>query len=107
MAEQLNFFGMARGFKVCNNPNKKKKKFIFIEKKEEPLTFDRLKKECYLFIKNKYPRPVECEEYSDYLEMLKEETDLELAHRLHEMAQKIENSIYEPQKKIIQEVYGK
>ena len=75
---------------------------------EEPdCDLNRLRNKCFAYIKEKYPCPVECEEYSDYLAMLEEETDLELAHRLHEMAEKIEKRIYEPQSQIIREIYGK
>ena len=104
MAEQLNFFRSGAFLK---------KKCLtmqvpVIKEPEQPdCDLKRLRSKCFIYIKEKYPRPVECEEYSDYLEMLEEETDLELAHRLHEMAEKIESRIYEPQKKIIQEVYRK
>ena len=104
MAEQLNFFRSGAFLK--------KKRLtmgnVTIRVPEPPdVDLKRLRNKCSIFIKEKYPRPVECEEYSDYLDMLEEETDLELAHRLHEMAEKIESRIYEPQRKIIQEVYRK
>lgn len=104
MAEQLNFFRSGCFLK--------KKRLTMedsiIKPPEEPdVDLKRLRNKCFLFIKDKFQRPVECEEYSDYLQMLEEETDLEMAHRLHEIAEKIESRIYGPQKKIIQEVYGK
>ena len=104
MAEQLNFFRSGAFLR--------KKRLTMqttvIKMPEQPdVDLKRLRNKCSIYIKEKYPRPVECEEYSDYLDMLEEETDLELAHRLHEIAEKIESRIYEPQKKIIQEVYRK
>lgn len=104
MAEQLNFFRSGAFLK--------KKRLTMqtpvIKMPEQPdYDLKRLRNKCFAYIKEKYPRPVECEEYSDYLEMLEEETELELAYRLHEIANKIEAKIYEPQRKIIQEVYRK
>ena len=104
MSEQLCFFG-SRLFL-------KRKRLTMApptipEPKKPDFDLKNLRNTCLQFIKEKYPRPVECEEYADYLQMIEEETDLEMAHRLHEMANKIEHRIYDPQKKIIQEVYGR
>lgn len=102
MAEQLSFFSFGALLK--------KKRLTMRPEPIKPLEkpeydFSGLRKVCSQFIKEKYPRPVECEEYADYLQMIEEETDLELAHRIHEIANNIEKRIYEPQKKIIREVY--
>lgn len=102
MAEQLSFFSVSSFLK-------RKKLTMKPEPIKTPVKpeydFSGLRKTCLQYIREKYPRPVECEEYSDYLQMIEEETDLELAHRIHEIANRIENKIYEPQKKIIREVY--
>lgn len=102
MAEQLSFFSFGSFLKKKRLTMKP----IPVKPPEKPeYDFSGLRKVCLQFIREKYPRPVECEEYSDYLQMIEEETDLELAHRIHEIANRIEQRIYEPQKKIIQEVY--
>lgn len=103
MSEQLSFFRSGSFLK--------KKRLTMqapvIVQEQPDCDLKRLRNKCFAYIKEKYPRPVECEEYSDYLSMLEEETDLELAHRLHEMAEKIEKRIYEPQSQIIREIYRK
>ena len=103
MAEQLSFF---RSGSFLKKKRLTMKPPVVVQEQPD-CDLKRLRNKCFVFIKEKYPRPVECEEYSDYLEMLEEETDLELAHRLHEMAEKIEKRIYEPQNRIIREVYRK
>ena len=64
-----------------------------------------LKDACYKFVKKKYPSPMECEEYEDYLQMLSDEADLEFASRLRVIADEIEKRVLEPLKKNIHETY--
>lgn len=72
---------------------------------DENYSLVNLKDSCYTYVKKKYPAPIECEEYEDYLKMLKEEADLEFADRLRKLADKIEKRIYEPQNEQIKETY--
>lgn len=64
-----------------------------------------LKDSCYKFVKKKFPSPMECEEYEDYLQMLADEADLEFAFRLRVIADTIEKRILEPLKNNVRETY--
>jgi len=80
---------------------------------DEPLLFET--KECYnlvglrdacmVYVKKKYPNPVEDEDYDDYLQMLSDECDLEFCDRMRKMADQIEERILNPLKKQVQETY--
>lgn len=73
---------------------------------EESYNLVRLRDSCYEFVKKKYPTPVEDEDYEDYLQMLRDEADLEFCARIRVMADQIEKRILEPQKQTIRNVYG-
>jgi len=50
-------------------------------------------------------KPVEGEDYEEYLEMINDESDLLFAERLRKIADDIEKRILEPQSKMIKETY--
>lgn len=50
-------------------------------------------------------KPVEGEDYEEYLEMINDESDLLFAERLRKIADDIEKRILEPQSQMIKETY--
>ena len=57
-----------------------------------------LKESCKVYIKKKYPNPIEDESWEEYLKMLSDETDLEFVARLRKIADDIEKRVLEPVK---------
>lgn len=66
-----------------------------------------LKDVCRAEIKKQFPKAVEEEDYSDYLEFIEDETNLLYAQRLREIADEIENRVLKPQKLKIKCLYSK
>lgn len=64
-----------------------------------------LKDLCIRETKERFPKPVDGEEYEDYLDMIRDESDLLFAERLRKIADDIEKRILEPQKQMISETY--
>lgn len=50
-------------------------------------------------------KPVEGEDYEEYMEMINDESDLLFAERLRKIADDIEKRILEPQSQMIKETY--
>ena len=74
---------------------------------EETFNLGNLRQYCYEYIKRKYPKPVDGEDYSDFLSFLKDESDLMFAEKMRQEADRIEERILGTQKKIIQTLYKK
>ena len=72
---------------------------------KESYSLVNLKDLCLKEIKEKYPKPVEGEDYCDFLDFINQEADLLFAERLRIIANTIEKRILEPQKQIIHETY--
>ena len=66
MSEQINLFQVEESYGLVN-----------------------LKQSCYEYVKRKY-RPVECEDFNDFLEFIRSEAELEFAIRLRKIADDIE-----------------
>ena len=64
-----------------------------------------LKDLCLRETKQKFPKPVDGEDWDEYLEFVQQESDLLFAQRLKDIASNIEKRILEPQSKIIKETY--
>ena len=64
-----------------------------------------LKDLCIRETKERFPKPVDGEEYEDYLDFINQEADLLFAERLRNIALSIEKRILEPQKEAINETY--
>lgn len=60
---------------------------------------------CLRETKEKFPNPVDGEEYEEYLAMVQDEADLLFAERLRKIADDIEKRILEPQSQMIKETY--
>ena len=56
---------------------------------EESYNLANLKQICYDFVKGKYTR-TECEDFSDFMEFIRSEAELEFAIRLRKIADDIE-----------------
>jgi len=60
---------------------------------------------CLRETKEKFPNPVEGEEYDDWQAFINDESDLLFAERLRKIADEIEKRILEPQSEMIRETY--
>lgn len=74
-------------------------------KMEDSYSLVGLKDLCLKETREKFPKPVDGEEYDEYLEFVQQESDLLFAQRLKDIASNIEKRILEPQKEIINETY--
>lgn len=72
---------------------------------EESYCVKDLLQQCSVFVKKKFPKATEDEDYEEYLNFLKEEIMLEYAYRLHKIAESIEKRIYQKQEEVIKNVY--
>lgn len=80
---------------------------------EEPMLFNvdesyslvGLRDLCIKETREKY-KPVEGQDYEEFLDELRDEADLLFAERLRKIADTIEKRILEPQSRIIKETYG-
>lgn len=72
---------------------------------ENSYSIENLRDKCYLEIKKKYKKPMDCESFDDFCQFIEDETDLLYAYKLKEIAERIENRIYGEQKKIIDQAY--
>lgn len=64
-----------------------------------------LKDLCLRETKQKFPKPVDGEDWDEYNLMIQDESDLLFAERLRKIADDIERRILEPQSKMIKETY--
>ena len=60
---------------------------------------------CLKETKKNYPKPVEGEDWEDYISYIEDESDLLFAERLRKIADDIEKRILEPQSQMIRETY--
>ena len=72
---------------------------------KESYSLVNLKDLCLRETKEKYPKPMDGEDYEDYVAYLNDESDLLFAERLRKIADDIEKRILEPQKQMIDETY--
>ena len=70
MSEQMNLFQMQDSYNLAN-----------------------LKQICIEYVKNRYPEPVEEEDFYEYQEFIRVEIELEYASRLHQIACQIEDRV--------------
>ncbi|MBO7712525.1 MAG: hypothetical protein J6S85_03095 [Methanobrevibacter sp.] len=64
-----------------------------------------LKDLCLRETKQKFPKPVDGEDWEEYNLMIQDESDLLFAERLRKIADDIERRVLEPQSKMIKETY--
>ena len=64
-----------------------------------------LKDLCLRETKQKFPKPVDGEDWDEYNLMIQDESDLLFAERLRKIADDIERRVLEPQSKMIKETY--
>ena len=64
-----------------------------------------LKDLCLRETKQKFPKPVDGEDWDEYNIMIQDESDLLFAERLRKIADDIERRVLEPQSKMIKETY--
>ena len=60
---------------------------------------------CLKETKKNYPKPIDGEDWDEYIEFISQETDLLFAERLRKIADDIEKRILEPQSQMIRETY--
>ncbi len=72
---------------------------------EDSYSLVNLRDLCLRETKEKFPKPVDGEEYEEYLEFVQQESDLLFAQRLKDIASNIERRILEPQSQMIKETY--
>lgn len=72
---------------------------------KESYSLVNLKDLCLRETKEKYPKPMDGEDYDDYITYIQDESDLLFAERLRKIADDIEKRILEPQKEMINETY--
>ena len=72
---------------------------------EDSYSIENLWDKCYTATKKKYPKAMECEDYSSYVEFVNDETDLLYAEQLKDIANRIENRIYGKQRQEIDLIY--
>lgn len=64
-----------------------------------------LKDLCLRETKQKFPKPVDGEDWEEYNLMIQDESDLLFAERLRKIADDIERRVLEPQSQMIRETY--
>lgn len=64
-----------------------------------------LKDLCLRETKQKFPKPIDGEDWEEYNLMIQDESDLLFAERLRKIADDIERRVLEPQSKMIRETY--
>lgn len=72
---------------------------------KESYSLVNLKDLCLRETKEKYPKPMDGEDYDEYITYIQDESDLLFAERLRKIADDIEKRILEPQKEMINETY--
>lgn len=72
---------------------------------KESYSLVNLKDLCLRETKEKYPKPMDGEDYDEYINYIQDESDLLFAERLRKIADDIEKRILEPQKEMINETY--
>ena len=73
---------------------------------QDSFSIDGLYDKCYMATKKRYPRAMECESQDDYINFVNDEADLLYASQLKDIAQRIEDRIYNRQKEEIDSIYG-
>ena len=72
---------------------------------KESYSLINLKDLCLRETKEKYPKPMDGEDYEEWQNFISDESDLLFAERLRKIADDIEKRILEPQKQMIDETY--
>lgn len=72
---------------------------------KESYSLINLKDLCLRETKEKYPKPMDGEDYEEWQNFISDESDLLFAERLHKIANEIERKVLEPQSEMIRETY--
>lgn len=72
---------------------------------KESYSLVNLKDLCLRDTKEKYPKPVDGEDYDEWMAFINDESELLFAERLRKIADEIEKRILEPQSQMIKETY--